>query len=228
MAFPLSPLPRRRLAGLSLTALLAAAGLVTLSPASLAALPAAAAPPDATPAAGALAPIRALDKALIAIMQAGRTTPFEKRAEMLAPAVDRAFDLQQILRISVGSDWSRFSAQVQSDLLAAFRRYTVASYVDNFDTFDGEHFVEQPVTRPLPGGEQVVLTQIVSRSGSSHQLNYVMRKVGDAWKAVDVLADGSISRVAVQRSDFRHLLDRGGAPALMASLQRKTRDLSRG
>jgi phospholipid transport system substrate-binding protein len=43
-----------------------------------------------------------------------------------------------------------------------------------------------------------------------------------------VLADGAISRVAVQRSDFRSLLMRGGAPALAASLQQKTADLGGG
>ena len=55
-----------------------------------------------------------------------------------------------------------------------------------------------------------------------------MRKTGSGWKAVDVLADGSISRVAVQRSDFGSLLTRGGAPALETSLQQKTQTLSRG
>ena len=37
---------------------------------------------------------------------------------------------------------------------------------------------------------------------------------------------GSISRVAVQRSDFRHILSNGGGNALLMSLQRKTADLS--
>jgi len=32
----------------------------------------------------------------------------------------------------------------------------------------------------------------------------------------------------VQRSDFRQTLQQGGAPALVASLQRKTQQLSRG
>jgi phospholipid transport system substrate-binding protein len=45
---------------------------------------------------------------------------------------------------------------------------------------------------------------------------------------VDVLAGGSISRVAVQRSDVRRLLESGGGDALLASLQRKTADLSGG
>jgi len=43
-----------------------------------------------------------------------------------------------------------------------------------------------------------------------------------------VLMDGSISRVAVQRSDFRGLLGQGGAADLIASLQRKVSDLSGG
>jgi phospholipid transport system substrate-binding protein len=55
-----------------------------------------------------------------------------------------------------------------------------------------------------------------------------MRQDGGEWKVVDVLADGSISRVAVQRSDFRRLVDRGGAPALIQSLNSKTSDLSGG
>ena len=55
-----------------------------------------------------------------------------------------------------------------------------------------------------------------------------MKRMPGEWKAVDVLADGSISRVAVQRSDFRSLLASGGAPALLGSLQRKVSDLSGG
>ena len=43
-----------------------------------------------------------------------------------------------------------------------------------------------------------------------------------------MLAAGSISRVAVQRSDFRRILSNGGGDALLASLQRKTSDLSGG
>ncbi|HUB15081.1 MAG TPA: ABC transporter substrate-binding protein [Acetobacteraceae bacterium] len=39
------------------------------------------------------------------------------------------------------------------------------------------------------------------------------------WQVVDVLTDGYISRVAVQRSDFRQLLASGGPPALTAGMQ---------
>ena len=64
--------------------------------------------------------------------------------------------------------------------------------------------------------------------GDSHELDYVMRQTPSGWRVVDVLADGSISRVAVQRSDFRRLLARGGAAALAESLRTKSADLSSG
>jgi phospholipid transport system substrate-binding protein len=46
-----------------------------------------------------------------------------------------------------------------------------------------------------------------------------------SWKIVDVLLDGSISRVAVQRSDFRHILANGGSDALVSNLQKKISDM---
>ena len=71
-------------------------------------------------------------------------------------------------------------------------------------------------------------TQIVRRNDSPVEIDYVMRQTAAGWKAVDVLSDGSISQVAVQRSDFRGLLASGGAPALQAGLQRKVATLSNG
>ncbi len=84
----------------------------------------------------------------------------------------------------------------------------------------------RPDTRALANGDLVVTTRIIPTGGEAHELDYVMRTRSGGWRVVDVLADGSISRVAVQRSDFRRLLAQGGAGALIASLQAKTRDLA--
>jgi phospholipid transport system substrate-binding protein len=73
-----------------------------------------------------------------------------------------------------------------------------------------------------------VQSRIVPISGEATELGYVMQQTGADWKVVDVLAAGSISRVAVQRSDFRRVLSNGGGDALVASLQRKITDLSGG
>src|SRR5579859_2373302 len=176
----------------------------------------------------AVAPIQTLCNALIGIMKAGHSTPFQQRFATLAPVVDQVFDLPAVLQVSVGANWSSLPPDQQSTLETAFRRYTLANYVSNFDNFTGQQFQVEPDTKSLPNGEQLEQTKIISTSGETHELDYVMRNVGGRWKAVDVLADGSISRVAVQRSDFRRLVARGGAQALIESLNQKTNDLSGG
>lgn len=176
----------------------------------------------------AVAPIRELCDALIGAMRAGRASPFSQRFTTLAPVIDRTFDLPAILQLSVGPSWSSLPPDQQTTLQTAFRRYTVANYVNSFDNFNGQRFDVQPDTRSLPNGEQVAQTRIISAAGETHELDYVMRQGNGGWRAVDVLADGSISRVAVQRSDFRRLVSRGGAQALIESLNQKTSDLSGG
>jgi len=195
---------------------------------ALAACGAALAAPRAGADAAAVAPVRTLCDALINVMKAGQATPFQQRFTMLGPVVDQVFDLPAILQVSVGPGWVSMAPDQRAALEASFRRYTLANYVSNFNNFSGQRFEVQPETKSLPNGEQLVETKIISPSGETHELDYVMRNVGGVWRVEDVLADGSISRVAVQRSDFRRLVERGGAQALIESLNQKTTDLSGG
>jgi phospholipid transport system substrate-binding protein len=171
-----------------------------------------------------VAPIHQLTDGLVQIMKAGRATPFSQRFDMLAPVIDRTFDLTAILKASVGATWDALPHDQQATLLKAFRRYTVASYVNGFDD-DNEHFVINPEPR-IDGDEQIVRIQIISGSGEEHKLDHVMQRGPAGWRVVDILADGAISRVAVQRSDFRQLMRQGGASALAQSLETKSADLS--
>jgi phospholipid transport system substrate-binding protein len=187
-----------------------------------------AAPGVARAQASAVAPIQQLCATLIKIMRMGRSTTFEQRFDTLAPVIERVFDLQAILEVSIGPTWPNLPPNQQAAVQAAFRRYTVASYVNSFDNYSGQRFDVSPETRTLGNGDQVVQSKIIPESGETHALDYVMHDVEGDWKVVDVLADGAISRVAVQRSDFRRLLTRGGALALASSLQQKTADLGGG
>ncbi len=170
--------------------------------------------------------ISALDTGLLDAARSGRQ-PFQERYNALAPVVERALDLPAILQTSVGPHWSELPVEQQQQLLSVFRAFTVASYVANFNSYNGEQINLLPETRAV-GQDQVVETEIVPSGGKAIRIDYVMRQGQEGWQAVDVLLDGSISRVAVQRSDFRALLGSGNADALIASLQRKVSDLSGG
>jgi phospholipid transport system substrate-binding protein len=172
-------------------------------------------------------PIAALNAGLLKVMHAGREVPFTQRFDTLQPVVQSAFDLKLILGSSVGPRWASIPANLQGELLEAFTRFTVATWVSNFDSFDGEKFEILADVRKI-GDDEVVQTRIVPTSGDPTRLDYVMRQTARGWRAIDILLDGSISRVAVQRSDFRGLLKGGDPTPLIAMLRKKVTELADG
>ena len=171
------------------------------------------------------APIEQLDAGLLQAMKAGKGAPFQQRYDLLAPLVTRAFDLDFILERGVGPDWASLPPDQQAALKTAFQRYSIATYVSNFDEFGGERFDLSP---PAAGADPVVRVKIVpgSPSDDTHVLAYAMRQTAGGWKAVDVMADGSISEVAAQQAQIRSLIKIGGVANLLARLQQKTAELS--
>jgi phospholipid transport system substrate-binding protein len=174
------------------------------------------------------APVEQMNNALLAVMKAGGRTPFSERYRMLAPVVEKVFDLQAVLERSVGLSWGTLPDAQKTVLANAFRRYTISSYLANFDSFNGQSFQVSPTVRAVGDGEVVVDSRLMRVNDDPVAIDYVMRRGPDGWRAVDVLTNGAISRVAVQRSDFRHLLSDGGVPALTASLESKVATLSGG
>jgi len=215
MSNSIQSMPRRDFLGL---AIVASAAVVPWWSAS------AQAPGDTS----ATTPIEQLDNALLAAMKAGESTPFDNRYRALAPVIERVFDLDGVLAASIGLSWPTLPADQKAALAAAFRRYTVSSYATSFNSYNGQSFQVSPTVRTLGNGEAVVDTRLRRADGTSVALDYVMRRGPAGWQAVDVLSDGSISRVAVQRSDFRSLLRSGGTPALVAGLEHKVANLSGG
>jgi phospholipid transport system substrate-binding protein len=167
-----------------------------------------------TAPADAISTIERFNGALLAAMKSGMRTDFSRRFQALAPEIDRAFDLAVVLSVSVGPSWANFSPNQQARLLEAFRRYTVASYVANFDSYTGQNFTVSTKTRSLDVDRVVVESRIAQISGNETELDYVMKQTPSGWKVIDVLAAGSISRVAarwcanrpeVARQQERHL-----------------------
>jgi phospholipid transport system substrate-binding protein len=193
-------------------------GLLVLCPPALAA--------DVTPEAQ---PIVALDGALIALMKAGSAgASFQARYDQIDPAVKQTLNLPVILQNSVGIFWSTLPAAQQQQLLAVFEQFTVASYVNGFSSYGGQQIQLLPAERDV-GAKKIVETQIVPADGSSPtRLDYVMGDDGGTWQATDVLFNGTISKVAVQASDFSSEVSTGDATQLIAALKSKVAALSGG
>jgi len=175
------------------------------------------------------APIARLDSALIAVMKAGSANAsFQSRYDQLDPAVTQALNLAVILQNSVGVEWSTIPAAQQQQLENVFEQFTVASYVNGFGSYGGQQIQVLPAERDL-GAKKIVETQIVPADGSAPtRLDYVMANTNAGWQATDVLFNGTISKVAIQSSDFSSLVNSGDASQLIAALKTKIATLSGG
>jgi phospholipid transport system substrate-binding protein len=189
----------------------------------------AASPAIAVAATPEAAPIEALDAALIATMKAGSANAsFQSRYDALDPVVKSTLNLPVILQNSTGFYWSTLPAAQQQQLASIFEQFTVASYVNGFSGYSGQTIQVLPAERDV-GNSKVVESQIVPSDGSSPtRLDYVMTQGDGGWQATDVLLNGTISKVAVQSSDFSSLVTSGDASQLIAALKTKVATLSGG
>lgn len=173
-------------------------------------------------------PIQSLDSALIAVMKAANQhESFMQRYTMLKPVVERALNLPQILKDSVGPLWPQVPSAQRARLLRVFTQYTVAAYVSGFAGYNGQSFRLLP-ERVTSGSPTVVATELVPSSGTPTKISYMMSNKAGHWQATDILFRGTISKVAMERSDFGNMVRPGNASVLIAQLQKKVASLSSG
>ena len=156
---------------------------------------------------------------LLGNMQQGRMLGESGRYAKLAPVVDRTFDIPTMTRLAIGPAWSTLSPTQQQQLVGAFAHYVAATYADQFDSYSGEQL---QVTGERPNGaDLLVQTRIVKSNGESTRLDYLMRQDQGSWRISDVYLDGTISQLAVHRSEFHSVLQREGVDGLVMALNRK-------
>jgi phospholipid transport system substrate-binding protein len=163
--------------------------------------------------------VRSFYGVLLSNMRDGRVLGESGRLARLAPVVDRSFDVPAMTRLAVGPSWASLTPVQQQQLIGAFGHYVAATYADQFDTYSGEQL---QVTGERPhGADAVVETRIVKSKGDVTRLDYLMRKGQGSQRISDVYMDGSISQLAVHRSEFHSILQRDGVDGLIVALNRK-------
>jgi phospholipid transport system substrate-binding protein len=156
---------------------------------------------------------------LLSNMKQGRMLGESGRYVKLAPVVDRVFDIPAMTKLAIGPHWAALSPPQQQQVMAAFAHYVAATYADQFNSYSGEQL---QVTGARPFGPDVMAqTKIVKSNGEATRLDYLMRQDQGTWRISDVYLDGTISQLAVHRSEFHSILQREGVDGLVSALNRK-------
>ena len=161
--------------------------------------------------------IQSFYTSLLDTMKRGPQLGMQGRYHALEPAVDAAFDIPAMIQFIVGPGWSGTNDGDKNNLIAAFRRMTIANYAANFTSFDGEQFNVDPQVQQR-GPDRLVQTTLVPRGQKPVPLVYRMRESSGNWKIIDVFLNGYVSELAMRRSDFAATLAKGGAAALVAKM----------
>jgi phospholipid transport system substrate-binding protein len=203
-------------------ALLASAALITGAP------PARAAESElAATASGPSQIVDTLHKNLLQVMKNATALSYEGRVKQLIPVVHELFDLSFMAEKSVGRHWKTLEDADRTRLLTTFRRFIVANYAGRFSGYSGQVF-ETLKEEPSAHSTMLVHSRILIRDGETIQLNYRLRRVEDRWRIIDVYLNGTVSELALRRSEYSSVIKREGFEALLSALDKRIDDLAAG
>jgi phospholipid transport system substrate-binding protein len=176
---------------------------------------------------GPIPAIDALHATLFEVMKNAAALGYEGRAAKLAPVIPRYFDVAFMAEKSVGPYWKRATEADRQRYLDAFLRFMVANYAGQFDKWDGQTF-ETLGEEPARMDTRIVRTKLIDPTDENVELNYRMHQTPEGWKIIDVYLDGTVSELALRRSEFSGIVKRENFDALIAALDAKVAKLASG
>jgi len=179
---------------------------------------------DPTPARSAVAPqpatvVQDLQSALLELMQNSTDLGYTGRRDRIAPVVERSFDLPFITRKSAGRHWKQLSELDRVRVQDALSRLSVATYAARFNSYNGERF-EVLSEEAGVQNTQLIRTRLVTPERTV-RLDYRLHSSNGSWQIIDVIVDGSVSELALRRSQYSAVIKRDGIDGLLAKLEEK-------
>ena len=142
------------------------------------------------------------------------------RRAKIAPAVAEGYDLPFMAQKILGRHWKTLDEPSQKRWIDTFGGLTSATYAERMTGFTGQVF-EVLKVEPSQRGTALVYSQVVTPNETPIALNYRMRPDGDSWRIIDVYLNGTVSELALRRSEYAAVLQRDGFEKLVASIDEK-------
>jgi phospholipid transport system substrate-binding protein len=171
--------------------------------------------------------VRKLNAVLLGVLEHADSLGYGGRAARVAPAVAEAYDVPFMAEKSIGQHWGTLGEADRRRWIELSREFSIANYAANFD-----HWSEQTIgilgEEPGANGTTIVRTQIVDPAGETTEMSYRLRPTDGGWKIVDVYLNGTVSELALRRSEYTGIIEREGFPKLAETMQAKIADLAAG
>jgi phospholipid transport system substrate-binding protein len=171
--------------------------------------------------------IDSLHEKLLDVMKNAVELGYEGREAKLEPVIPEHYDVAFMAEKSVGRHWKSASESERERFLEAFQRFMVANYAGQFDGYSGQSF-ETRGEEPARMDTILVRSRLIDPGDEDVELNYRMRQVNGSWKIIDVYLDGTVSELALRRSEFSGIVKREDFDALIAAIDERIAKLAAG
>lgn len=183
--------------------------------------------PEAPDLAGAATVVESLHSTLISVMKDADRLGYQGRLDRLLPVLRSHFDSDWMAEKSVGRHWRKLDEAQQSTLVETIRKFTGANYAGRFDGWSGQSF-ETVKEEPSLHKTVLVYTKLTEPDDEGVELNYRLHRSDGTWRIIDVYFNGTVSELALRRSEYSSLIKRDGFDALLTALDDKIAKLAAG
>ncbi len=166
--------------------------------------------------------VERLYASLIDAMKHAQSLGYAGRYEKLAPVIDETYDLPFVAEKSLGRHWKRLSEEQRLRWVETFSQFTISTYAERFHSYSGERF-EVMDTEPSLYETFIVRSRLVNPERDPVRLDYRLRQRDGRWRIIDVYLNGTVSQLALRRSEYSGIMKREGFEALVQALVEKIR-----
>ena len=134
------------------------------------------------------------------------------------PVLEKYFNFESITRRAVGPGWRQFTPEQQQRTIVLFTELVIRTYADRFEAGTQPGITYASAVELAAGKRELPTT--IDYAGKKYAVAYRMELVSDKWRIYDVIIEG-VSMIANYRAQFDPLFQRGGATAIIHTLEEK-------
>jgi phospholipid transport system substrate-binding protein len=149
-------------------------------------------------------------------------TSAEPLSTRVRPVLENYFTFEGITRRAVGPGWRQFTPDQRARITALFTQLVIRTYADKFTPGEKPVIAFGAATELAANRREVPSS--ITYQGAKYSVGYRLERETAGWRIYDVNIEG-VSMVANYRGQFEALNQKGGAEAILRSLQTKITEL---
>ena len=149
-----------------------------------------------------------------------RNADTETKRHKLEDIVYDRLDWDTITKLVLARNLTKFTPEQKDEFTRLFKEHLSLTYGRSIESYNNDK-VTITGDHQESDGDWTVKSKILRSGGADDvMVDYRLRKVGDGWKIIDIVAE-RVSLVSNFRSQFQELVSQGGPQKVLAVLREK-------